>query len=207
MNQLWIKICGMTTREAIEVTARAGADAVGFVFCEGSPRNLAVEAARELQSAVPAAMERVAVFLHPAQALVDAVIATIEPDWIQTDAEDLERLRLPPRQRVLPVFRKVASLPSPMPRRCLLESARSGVGERGDWDAAARMAPLTQLVLAGGLDATNVVAAVRAVRPFGVDVSSGVEGSRGVKDAVRIHEFVRAARAASAPGHVEETRR
>lgn len=207
VNPLWIKICGMTSREAIEVAARAGADAVGFVFFEGSPRNLAVEAARELQAAVPAAMDRVAVFLHPTQALVDAVVAAIEPDWIQVDAEDLERLGLPPRQRVLPVFRQAASLPSPIPRRCLLESARSGVGELGDWNAAARMAPLTQLVLAGGLDASNVAAAVRAVRPFGVDVSSGVESRRGVKDAARIHEFIRAARAASAPGHVEEMRR
>lgn len=204
MNQLWIKICGLTTREAIEAAARAGADAVGFVFCADSPRNLAVEAARGLQAAVPAGIERVAVFLHPAQALVDEVVAAIEPDWIQTDAEDLDRLRLPPGQRVLPVLRGLASLPSAMPRRCLLESARSGVGERGDWNAAARLAPLTQLVLAGGLDEGNVAAAVRAVHPFGVDVSSGVESSRGVKDVARIHEFVRAARAATAPGHVEE---
>lgn len=207
MSALWIKICGMTTGEAIEAAAQAGADAVGFVFFADSPRNLAVEAAHELQAAVPAGIERVAVFLHPAQALVDEVVAAVGPDWIQTDAEDLERLRLPPGQRVLPVLRNTASLPSPMPLRCLLESARSGVGERGDWDAAARLAPLTQLVLAGGLDEGNVAAAVRAVRPFGVDVSSGVESRRGVKDATRIHEFVRAARAASVPGHVEEYRR
>jgi phosphoribosylanthranilate isomerase len=207
VNPLWIKICGITTRPSAEVAARAGADAVGFVFFEGSPRNLSVEDARGLQAAVPAAMDRVAVFLHPAQALVDAVIAAIEPDWIQADAGDLERLRLPPRQRALPVYRGLPSPPSPMPRRCLLESAHSGVGERGDWNAAARLTSLTQLVLAGGLDQHNVAEAVRAVRPFGVDVSSGVESSRGVKDAVRIHEFVRAARAAGAPGHVEEYRR
>lgn len=207
VNRLWVKICGLTTREAVEAAAQAGADAVGFVFFADSPRNLTIDAARELQATVPAGIERVAVFLHPAQPLVDAVVAAIGPDWIQADVEDLERLRLSPGQRVLPVFRNLVSLPGPMPQRCLFESARSGVGERGDWSAAARMAALTQLVLAGGLDADNVAEAVRAVRPFGVDVSSGVESRRGVKDLARIREFVRAARAASLARPVEEYRR
>lgn len=207
MARVWIKICGMRTGEAIAAAAEAGADAVGFVFFDASPRNVSVEAARELQAVVPAGMERVAVFLHPSQALVDAVLAAIRPDWVQADADDLGYLRLPPRQQVLPVLRGDAQLPVPAPRRCLLESASSGVGERGDWGAAARMAPLTQLVLAGGLDEHNVAEAVRAVRPFGVDVSSGVESSRGVKDAARIREFVRAARAAASPGQAEESRR
>ena len=199
MGGLWIKICGMTTREAIEAAAEAGADAVGFVFHEASPRNLSVDAARELQVAVPDGMERVAVFLHPSQQLLDAVIAAIRPDWVQTDAGDLELLQLPDMQQVLPVLRGRARLPKPVPRRCLLESARSGAGERGDWATAARLAAMTQLVLAGGLDERNVADAVRTVRPFGVDVSSGVESRRGVKDAVRIRGFVRAARAAASP--------
>jgi phosphoribosylanthranilate isomerase len=203
----WIKICGMTTREAIETAAEAGADAVGFVFHDASPRNLFIVEARALQAVVPGGMERVAVFLHPSQDLLDAVIAAIRPDWVQTDLEDLARLRLPEAQRVLPVLRGDASLPSPTPRRCLLESARSGMGERCDWTAAARMAPVTELVLAGGLDEHNVGDAVRAVRPFGVDVSSGVESSRGVKDAARIRGFIRAARAAAVPGIAQEISR
>ena len=207
MAGLWIKICGMRTREAIETAAEAGANAVGFVFYEASPRSLSIDEARALQAAVPAGVDRVAVFLHPTQALVDAVVSAIGPDWVQTDLEDLASLRLPAAQRELPVLRGNASLPSPSPRRCLLESARSGVGECGDWGAAARLAPHTELVLAGGLDERNVAEAVRAVRPFGVDVSSGVESSRGVKDAARIRGFIRAARAAAAPGIVEETSR
>ena len=204
---LWIKVCGMRTREAIETAADAGANAVGFVFHEDSLRHLSIDEARALQAFVPSSVERVAVFLHPSQALVDAVVAAIGPDWVQTDLEDLARLRLHGEQRVLPVLRGDASLPSPTPRRCLLESARSGVGERGDWNAAARLAPLTELVLAGGLDERNVGEAVRAVRPFGVDVSSGVESSRGVKDAARIRGFIRAARAAAAPGIAQEISR
>jgi phosphoribosylanthranilate isomerase len=179
---------------------------VGFVFHAASPRNLTLDEARGLQAAVPAGVARVAVFLHPSQSLVDDVIAALRPDWVQTDAGDLAELRLPRGQRVLPVLRSGCHWPQPLPERCLLESARSGVGETADWNEAARIAAATQVVLAGGLDALNVGEAVRRVRPFGVDVSSGVESSRGVKDAARIHEFVRAARAAEPAPGVEESR-
>jgi phosphoribosylanthranilate isomerase len=211
--RLWIKICGLRTRESVEAAAEAGADAVGFVFHAASPRNLAPAPARELVRAVPAGIERVAVFLHPAQSLVDEVIGLLAPDWVQTDAADLAALRLPPGQRVLQVLRSgdrstatsLAAGPGAPLRRCLLESARSGAGERADWAEAARLARETELVLAGGLDAGNVADAVRAVRPFGVDVSSGVESSRGVKDPARIREFVRAAREAARILHTEES--
>jgi len=201
---LWIKICGLRTLEAID--AAAGADAVGFVFHDASPRNLALEDACALQRAVPAGIERVAVFLHPSQALLDAVLAAIKPDWVQTDAGDLAGLQLPAGQAVLPVLRSGAAHPGPLPPRCLFESSSSGSGERADWTAAARVARTSQLVLAGGLDPSNVGEAVRAVRPFGVDVSSGVESSRGVKDAARIREFIRAARAAEQALVAEENR-
>jgi phosphoribosylanthranilate isomerase len=193
---LWIKICGLRTREAIEAAADAGADAVGFVFHAASPRNLALELARDLRRAVPPGVERVAVFMHPSQALLDAALAAIEPDWVQTDAADLAGLDWPSGQRVLPVLRSGAAHAGPMPSRCLFESASSGSGARADWAAAARAARTCELVLAGGLDPANVGEAVRTVRPFGVDVSSGVEATRGVKDAVLIREFIRAARAA-----------
>jgi phosphoribosylanthranilate isomerase len=85
-----------------------------------------------------------------------------------------------------------------LPTRCLVEGPRSGTGQVADWHSAAAMTSLTQVVLAGGLQAGNVAAAVHAVRPWGVDVSSGVESAPGVKDAARIHEFVFAARQAHA---------
>ena len=212
--RLWIKICGLRTRESVEAAAQAGADAVGFVFHAASPRNLAPADARGLARTVPAGLERVAVFLHPAQSLVDEVLEALAPDWVQTDREDLAGLVLPAGQRVLPVLRSGDLSPAAraagagrLPRRCLLESARSGAGERADWTQAARLARRTELVLAGGLDPGNVAAAVRAVRPFGVDVSSGVEASRGVKDPARIREFVRAAREAARALHTEESAR
>jgi phosphoribosylanthranilate isomerase len=203
---LWIKICGLRTLEAIDAAAGAGANAVGFVFHGNSPRNVTIEDARALQRAVPDGIERVAVFLHPSQALLDAVLAALEPDWVQTDASDLAGLRVPTGQRVLPVLRSGAAHAGPLPPRCLFESSSSGAGERADWSTAARVARASQLVLAGGLDPSNVGDAVRAVRPFGVDVSSGVESSRGVKDAARIREFIRAARAAEQALVAEENR-
>jgi phosphoribosylanthranilate isomerase len=203
---LWIKICGLRTAAAIEAAAAAGANAVGFVFHDASPRNLPLAAARELQRAVPAGVERVAVFRHPSQALVNAVLAAIEPDWVQTDAGDWPGLRLPDGLRVLPVLRDGAVDAAALPGRILFESARSGAGERADWTAAGTLAHATQLVLAGGLHPANVAEAVRAVRPFGVDVSSGVERERGVKDAVLIREFIRAAREAERAPSVEESR-
>ena len=83
-----------------------------------------------------------------------------------------------------------------LPTRCLVEGPRSGTGQVADWTLAAAIAARTQVVLAGGLHAGNVAAAVQAVRPWGVDVSSGVESAPGVKDAARINEFVFAARQA-----------
>jgi phosphoribosylanthranilate isomerase len=79
----------------------------------------------------------------------------------------------------------------------LFEGPVSGVGSTSDWNSAAQLARTTQLVLAGGLNATNVADAIAAVRPFGVDVSSGVEAAPGIKDPAKIHEFVRRARAVS----------
>ena len=195
---LWIKICGLKTAAAIEAAAEAGAQAVGFVFYERSPRNLDLATAAQLQSAVPSGLERVAVFLNPSQALLDSVIGAIAPDWIQTDIRDLAKLRLAGHQKVLPVMRTGQAFPDAFPPRLLLESARSGAGETADWQVAASVSRRTQVILAGGLTAGNVQAAVRAVRPYGVDVSSGVESSPGLKDHQRIHEFVLAARAADA---------
>jgi phosphoribosylanthranilate isomerase len=207
MTMLWIKICGLRDAAAIEVAADAGANAVGFVFHAASPRHLEPGEARALRAAVPPGIERVAVFLRPSQSLVDAALEAIAPDWVQTDADDLEVLRLPPGQRVLPVLRSGRPLPAALPARCLFESSRSGAGERADWSAAAGLARRTELVLAGGLDPETVAEAVRTVRPFGVDVSSGVECERGVKSAALVREFIRAAREAERAPNPQESRR
>lgn len=192
---LWVKICGLTSREGIEAAIEAGADAIGFVFAP-SKRRVNAQQATELTRSVPDRITRVAVMQHPAQALVDEVWSIFRPDVLQTDAEDLDALVIPAGLAVLPVFRGGKEPACLLPARLLFEGPVSGTGVTADWKTAAALAVRTQLVLAGGLNAANVAEAVRGVRPFGVDVSSGVEREPGVKDPAKIIEFVRAARAA-----------
>jgi phosphoribosylanthranilate isomerase len=192
---LWIKICGLTTREAVAAAVAAKVDAVGFVFAPSKRRVTPAQAAT-LAREVPAHIARVAVMLHPAQELVDEVCSVFAPDIVQTDAEDFAGLRLPEGVARLPVMRDGQAVTQPLPARLLYEGKSSGVGATADWDAARALAPRTQLILAGGLNEHNVAQAIAAVRPFGVDVSSGVESAPGVKDPRRIEAFVHAARAA-----------
>jgi phosphoribosylanthranilate isomerase len=140
--------------------------------------------------------------LHPTQSELDEVWSEFRPDVLQTDVGDLQTLRVPMGLGVMPVVRGgggVGLKPDLQPKhsRLLFEGPVSGVGSTSDWSAAAQLARTTQLVLAGGLNATNIADAIAAVRPFGVDVSSGVEASPGIKDPARIHEFVQRARAAA----------
>lgn len=190
---LWVKICGLTTHEGVEAAIDAGADAVGFVFAP-SQRQVTAQRAAELAAGIPKHVVRVAVMQHPAQALVDEVWQVFRPDVLQTDAQDLAGLFVPEALAVMPVMRAGRELPPTLPRRLLFEGPVSGSGATADWQVAAELARRTQLVLAGGLNPINVTAAAHAVRPFGVDVSSGVEREPGIKDAGKIQEFVRAAR-------------
>ena len=124
------------------------------------------------------------------------------PDVLQSDAADLERLRLPATLELLPVVRDVAGAPLNLPARILFEGALSGSGVASDWQAARQLAQRTQLILAGGLNRGNIGAAIARVRPFGVDVSSGVEERPGLKSPAQMQEFVEAVRAAArAPAH------
>jgi len=193
---VWIKICGMTSSEAVLAALEAEVDAIGFVFAPSVRR---VDPAEAAQLARPARgrVRCVAVMLHPEQEQLDAMLRVFEPDVLQTDLADFERLRLPIGLGRLPVLRSSAVAGSDLPRRVLFEGPRSGSGTIGDWQQAELLARRCELVLAGGLDARNVGAAIAGVRPFGVDVSSGVEAAPGVKSPDKIAEFVSAARAAS----------
>lgn len=194
---MFVKICGVTTAPAVEAAVEAGADALGFVFAP-SPRRVTPADARALCRGLPAGILRVAVMRHPAGELVSAVLEEFAPDWLQTDAEDFDALVPPPGCTALPVYRTGGVPPDARRARLLLyEGERSGSGERADWSEARRLAAGTRLVLAGGLDADNVAEAVRRVRPWGVDVSTGVERAPGDKDPDKIKRFVLRARAAA----------
>ena len=194
---LFVKICGLTDRDAIEAAVGEGANAVGFVFHPPSPRCLAPEQAADLAAAVPHPVRRIAVMLRPEQAEWDEVYAHFKPDCLQADAESLERLRLPNQLLQLPVYRdhdRFNPENVPADSQCLFEGALSGKGLPPSWERAATLARRASVVLAGGLDPDNVAEAIRLVRPWGVDVSSGVERAPGLKDARRVRRFIRAAR-------------
>jgi phosphoribosylanthranilate isomerase len=190
---MFIKVCGMTSVSAVVAAIECGVDAVGFVFAD-SPRRVAPALAREMAAQLPRDLLRVAVTRHPTQALLDEVLASFRPDVLQTDAADLATLRVPRTIDVLAVVRDGGPLPDPLPDRVLFESRESGSGTPANWSEAARLAARTRVILAGGLHAGNVAEAIERVRPYGVDVSSGVESAPGVKDARRMAEFVTAVR-------------
>jgi phosphoribosylanthranilate isomerase len=191
---LWIKICGLTTAQAVHTVVESGADAIGFVFAE-SKRRVSPEQAAMLAKEAPRTVARVAVMQHPSQALLDEVCRIFRPDVLQADATDLAELRIPHELAVLPVIRDGRTIESLLPPRVLYEGQVSGAGATADWSVARSLASRTQLILAGGLNAANVAEAIATVQPFGVDVSSGVESALGVKDTAKIEEFIRAARA------------
>lgn len=192
---MWIKICGMTTPEAVAAALAAGVDAIGFVFAD-SPRQLTLEDAVNLAAPARGQVRCVAVTRHPSQRYLDEVLTGFRPDVLQTDADDLRVLRVPREVELLPVFRDWDGSQSRLPARLLFEGPMSGSGTQCDWTTAQRLAPRTQLVLAGGLDAGNVATAISAVQPFGVDVSSGVEERPGVKSPAEVVRFAAAARSA-----------
>jgi len=202
---MWIKICGLTTAEAVSAALEARVDAIGFVFSDSVRRVTPAQAAR-LAEGTPARVLRVAVTRHPAQALIDEVLAEFRPDALQTDRADFARLRLPAGLARLPVVRGGLPGDALVPPRLLFEGADSGSGLLSDWQAAASLARRSELILAGGLSAANVADAVAAVVPFGVDVSSGVESRPGLKNPAEIARFVLAARASgAAPVHQKES--
>lgn len=194
--RLFVKICGVTTPDVLEAAVAAGADAIGFVFHGPSPRNLEPRVAARLARRLPRNVQSVAVTLHPRQIDVDRVLEAFVPDAWQSDAGDLDALGLPAGIERWPVLRRPRAAVDALPPRVVLDAAESGRGLRADWRLAATLARRCELVLAGGLDVANVGAAIAAVRPFGVDVASGVECAPGVKDAARIRDFIAAARAA-----------
>lgn len=196
--RVFVKICGLATPRAVSAAVNAGADAIGFVFAE-STRQVTPKRARQLCADVSPVIIRVAVMRHPAGADWQAVANEFDPDWLQTDASDFVGLDVSARFGRLPVYRDTPALDAgvlPAEEPMLFEAAISGEGVRANWQRAAELAPGRQLILGGGLTPDNVGEAIATVRPYGVDVSSGVESKRGVKDVGRIAAFIQAVREA-----------
>jgi phosphoribosylanthranilate isomerase len=198
---LFVKLCGIGNERELEVAVEAGADAVGFVLTL-SPRRVSLEKAARMQALLPRSVLGVAVFHDPAPALLRQAEEVIGPDLLQSELSTLAGVA---PDRALPVVVDGRSLGSELARAARLttrdmvlvdSAARGGTGHAPSWERVAAVDFPGRLILAGGLGADNVVEAVGLVRPFGVDVSSGVESAPGVKDPARMRAFVEAARGA-----------
>lgn len=202
----FVKICGVRTAEDLAVCDACGVDAVGLVFAEGSPRRLEPSEAMDLLGGMPDAVTPIGLFVDPEIELVELWPGT----WIQLHGDESP-------ERVASIaaetgHRIVKAIPfdadacrmwddHPNVEMLLIDGPKGGSGRGFDHAALAALMPelKTPVVIAGGLSPETVADAINATRPFGVDVSSGVESVRGVKDHDRIRAFVEAARLRRSP--------
>ena len=212
---LIVKICGLSTPEALDVALDEGADMVGFVFFPPSPRHLSFEAARALGERVRGRAQKVALTVDADDAWFEAIIASLRPDMLQLHGKEtaarvgaLRRRFGLPVMKAIPVAQKddlahAANYIATVDR--ILFDARApkdatrpgGLGKAFDWRLLQNLALGVPFMLSGGLDADNVAEALRITKASGVDVSSGVERTPGEKDPDKIRAFIHAARRAA----------
>lgn len=212
---LAVKICGLSTRETLEVALDAGADMVGFVFFEASPRHVTLGTARELGGLVKGRAITVVLTVDADDATLENYIAAVQPGLLQLHgSESVARVRDIKQKFGLPVMKvlsvataaDLASLPgyAAVADRILFDARApkdatrpGGLGVPFDWHLLEDIKLTIPFMVGGGLSAGNVAEAIRVTRAGGVDVSSGVESAPGVKDPDMIRAFIRAAREAA----------
>lgn len=199
------KICGITRIEDALLAAEAGADAVGLVFYARSPRAVDVQQARAIIAALPPFVTTVGLFVNASRGELNEVLEAVPLDLLQFHGDEtaadcsgyhrpyIKALRVRPGEDI-----QARCAEFPQAAGILLDTFVPGVpggtGESFDWSLVPED-PGCPIILAGGLSAENVAAAIRQVRPWAVDVSGGVEASKGVKDAAKVRAFVAAVRA------------
>ena len=196
-----VKICGFTNAENARDAAIAGVDAIGLVFYNKSPRNVDIQRAREIVSALPPFVNRVGLFVNANPSFIDEVLCEVPLDTLQFHGDEvvgdctqyqmpfIKSLRVTPKTNVVQLadnFSEASAL--------LLDShnpnSYGGTGEVFDW-MLARVNIDLPIILAGGLNSENVSDAISQVKPYAVDASSGVESAPGVKDIDKIVAFIR----------------
>jgi phosphoribosylanthranilate isomerase len=205
-----VKICGITNAEDARVACEAGVDAIGLNFYSRSPRALAVQKAVELRASIPYGVQVFGVFVNAEAAEVMKIFRDVRLDALQLHGDE-SPITVTQLARLAPVFKalrvgpdfSVATLENyPDVSGFLFDTADAvagqygGTGRLADWGVAQQAARSHRVILAGGLNAENVAAAILQVRPYGVDVASGVEASPGEKDHAQLREFVRETRRA-----------
>jgi phosphoribosylanthranilate isomerase len=191
---MFIKICGITRAEDAQAAVACGANAVGFVFWPESPRYVEPDRARAIIATLPSTVAAVGVFVNQPASYVNDVVTLVQLAAVQLHGDETPAFAA---EMTRPVIKAVsvdghAPAVAEWPERVMLlvdakdPVRRGGTGLRADWLAAATVARARRLLLAGGLTPENVAEAIAQVRPFGIDVSSGVERWPGVKDHGRL---------------------
>ena len=195
-----VKFCGITNHEDAQAAAMLGADAIGLIFAPSSPRRVEVAEAKEIARALPPFVTKVALFMDAPMRLVEDVIVSVRPDLLQFHGEEDEQtcagfrrpyLKAVPMLDVQDLGKYLARYPTAA--GFVLDSHRAGVGggtgKTFDWSRASGGAG-KPLILAGGLTPENVRAAIKQVRPYAVDVSSGIESEPRHKDYAKMSAFL-----------------
>jgi phosphoribosylanthranilate isomerase len=201
-----IKICGITNSADALAAVKAGANLLGFNFYEKSARYVSTDETAKIRAQLPKRIEAVGIFVNAAPPDVAAVCKSLKLDAAQLHGDEspedvAEAARSVPvikAFRVEPDFRLETLEEFPEAFAYLFDAAQTGqyggTGRTTDWDVARRAALASRIILAGGLKVENVAAAIRIVRPYGVDVASGVESKPGKKDHGRLREFIQEVR-------------
>ena len=202
MSVVRSKICGITRIEDALIAAEAGADAIGLVFYAKSPRAVSIQQARDIVAALPAFVTTVGLFVNASHKELNDVLAGVALDLLQFHGDEtpaecesyqrpyIKALRVKPGDDIAQL-----AAPYAKARGILLDTYVPGVpggtGAAFDWSLVPSGLP-QPVILAGGLSAANVQAAIEQVRPYAVDVSGGVEAGKGIKDAAKIRAFMQA---------------
>lgn len=195
-----IKICGITRAEDAMAVASSGAHAIGLVFYEKSPRHVTMQQAAQLAAAIPPFVTRVGLFVNPSEEEVRNVLRQVPLDILQFHGEEspdfcaqfgrsyLKAVRVRAGVDLIQCAARYRSAQGLL-LDAYVEGTHGGTGESFDWALIPHDLPLPA-ILSGGLHAGNVAQAIKQVRPYAVDVSSGVEAEKGIKDAAKIAAFI-----------------
>lgn len=199
MSYLRVKICGITREEDALRAVRHGADAVGFILWPGSPRAISLERAAAIARVLPPFVLKVGVFVDASPDAIERAAATAGLDVAQLHGDedvDLYRNLAVRIWKAVPLsepddVEEALALPADVTPLidALDRKKRGGTGRRAAWDLAAQVAKARPIVLAGGINAENIIDAVELVHPWGVDVSSSLEDSPGIKNASKVVVF------------------
>ena len=198
-----VKICGTTSLKDAFLAVESGADAIGFIFYKMSPRNISQKEAKEIILQLPPFIETVGVFVNETSDKINRIAEQCKLNSIQLHGEESPALCRRVKRKVIKAFRvkdadSLKSIASYDVSGFLLDSYNDGIkggtGQIFDWNLALRVKKQGPVILAGGLNPYNVFTAIHRVKPYGVDVCSGVEKSPGIKDHEKIREFIKSVR-------------